>query len=433
MRFFQLRWWFFALLVAAVAFQGTRWPVVAQEKPADPLGAALTKNAYPLTVEGGKLTGAGADVLHREAKAAQFVLLGEDHGMTEMPQLTAMLFEELAPAGFEYFASEIGPLSARHLEKVARGPNSTEALATMNKQYPFGIPFYFWKEECAMVQAIGSKTRQKTNWLWGLDQEFILSANFHFERLVELTRKTKAEAVVQEMYQPLKTEFAHMVESKNPASVFMASARPEDFDRLEKALEGVPNPAVAEIFRELKVSWEVYLKNAGNQGYASNTQRSKLMKQHFMDYYKQAYKRDGKLPKVLFKFGMMHTKRGRSWLNVYDMGNLAAELAASNGSQSLHVVVVGAGGATNGYFPFVGNEADKKKPYNVVEEMNFFDVKPLLAAAQGKNWTLLDLRPLRPLAQGRKLGKIDPRLEEFIWGYDMAIVIPEIHASTLFE
>ncbi len=80
-------------------------------------------------------------------------------------------------------------------------------------------------------------------------------------------------------------------------------------------------------------------------------------------------------------------------------------------------------------------DGDNKK-YDVVRVLKDYasaDVKPLIAsAAKDKTWAVIDLRPFRPLITNRKLEKIDKGLEELIWGYDAVLVIPEIHAATLY-
>jgi hypothetical protein len=157
------------------------------------------------------------------------------------------------------------------------------------------------------------------------------------------------------------------------------------------------------------------------------------MKAHFRDYYGRARAPGRAPPKALFKFGANHVKRGRSVTDVFDIGNMASELALMNSSRSFHLLVIAAG-THNAFFPFVGVVADKQKPYDPIEAFSFMDVKPLLAAAAGREgWTLLDVRPLRPLLAARSLGKIERGLEEAIFGYDAVLVMPKAQAATLFE
>ncbi|KAA0220949.1 hypothetical protein EDS67_29040 [candidate division KSB1 bacterium] len=138
-------------------------------------------------------------------------------------------------------------------------------------------------------------------------------------------------------------------------------------------------------------------------------------------------------PRVLFKFGVYHIKKGRSYTNIYDIGNLAAELAEANNNHSFLLFVIGVAGTQNAYLPFVGNEADKNKKIDAVTTYDLADIKPFLAAADQKLWTVFDLRPLRPLLHAQKLGSLAPNTKELIWGYDAVLVMPQVRAATLFN
>ena len=398
------------------------------------LADELARHRYPLTLENGRLGGEGARVLSDEAKASEFVLVGEDHGLAEMPRFVDALFRLVAPHGYRHLAVEAGPLTERYLTRMASGADAQKAFADFNREHPFALPFYSWREEAEMLESavriVGPATREP---IWALDQEFILSSSVHLERLVELAPNARARAVATEYADKAKTEFARMVEAKNPGLVFLASAAADDFKRLGEAFHAAPGTEAARILDELEVSWEIYQKNFTGRGFDSNQQRADLMKRHLMQYYDRARAIEKAPPKAVFKFGAYHMKRGRSFINVYDVGNLVSELAAANGSRSFHVLAVAAKGTQNTYLPFVGVDADRQKAYDAVAAFDFMDVKPLVGAALGGSWTLVDLRPVRPLLAARKLGALDRGLEETIWGYDAVVVIPESHASTLFE
>lgn len=391
----------------------------------------LSELKYTLALDEGVLKGRGADFLLSEAKAAQFFLIGEDHGIAEVPQFTVALFQQMNPMGYHHFAIETGPLTAQLLTRLAAEPNAQAAFSAFHKENPFAVPFYNWHEEAALLIAVLKALKPGAQPLWGLDQEFIMSSKLHFKKLLALAPNDDARRVVEEFYEKTQTEFSRMVESKNPGLVFLASAQHADFEKLENAFGPQPPLEAQEILFELKTSWEIYVKNFSGAGYESNAQRAGLMKKHFMRYYQQALAQEGNPPRVLFKFGVYHIKKGRSYTNVYDIGNLAAELA--NNSRSFHLFVLGASGAQNAYLPFVGNEADKNKKIDAVATYAFVDIKPFLAAADQNLWTVFDLRPLRPLLHAQKLGSLAPNTKELIWGYDAVLVMPQVRAATLFD
>jgi hypothetical protein len=184
---------------------------------------------------------------------------------------------------------------------------------------------------------------------------------------------------------------------------------------------------------ELRESREIYKKNFEGAGYDSNLQRSILMKRHFMAYYNRAAAQRGTQPKVLFKFGANHVKRGRNFTNVYDMGNLVSELAAANGSASFHLFVLPLGGTQNSYVPFLANAADKEKKVEIRENSGAFDGRAFLQTKNGKDWAVIDLRPLRPLVSAGNIKDLPRGFADLVWGFDAILIIPETKAATLFE
>ena len=418
------------LFVCAAAFTFTR--PAAQTEANNIATEQLTKQRRVLKFEAGRLSGAGATFLLNEAKAAQFFLIGEDHGIAEMPELTAALFQDIYPFGYRRLAVEAGPITARQLTKLAAAPDAAAAFGAFNRENPFALPFFYWREEAAMLATVMKTTKGANDTFWGLDQEFVVSPKLHFKRLVEIAPDKQAKDVAGGYYEQTRTEVERMIKAKNPSLNFFAAAKDEDFKRLNDAFKPKPGSEAAEILAELKVSWEIYAQIFSGRGYESNAQRSQLMKTHFTRYYRAALSREKTPPKALFKFGANHVRKGRNYTNVYDLGNFTAELAAFNGLPSFHLLVVGASGTQNGYLPFLGNDADRKKPINVAEAFSFFDAKPLVAAA-GDGWSVLDLRPLRPLLHGGKLGPLPKGLADLIWGFDAVLVIRQVRAATLFE
>lgn len=96
----------------------------------------LKKNRGAISVQDGKLAGPSAEVLRSALAEAQFVALGEDHGIRQIPEFAAALCAELAPHGFHHIALEIGPYVAPDLEKMARSADGAKQAAEFEKKYP---------------------------------------------------------------------------------------------------------------------------------------------------------------------------------------------------------------------------------------------------------------------------------------------------------
>ncbi|HUF04691.1 MAG TPA: hypothetical protein VMM38_11015 [Aridibacter sp.] len=401
--------------------------LTAAALPQTDLPETLAKNRSIVRVVDGSLQGEGAEILLREGRNSQFFLIGESHGIAELPLLASALFEALNPHGYEYFAIETGPITASRIEEMAREPGG---MAGFNFEFPLSLPFFNFQEEAAFVESVLKRSKNRKNALWGLDQEFAASAAIHLPRLLELAEDTRSRSIVRPFAEKASTEIDRIIASGNPSEAFLGSATDEDLEKLESAFKGTANSEAKEILEELRASRDIYRMFFTGKGYESNLERSRLMKGHFTSYYERAGG-NARKPKVLFKFGSNHMTRARNYTNVFDIGSLASAIADGNGSSSFHLYVVATSGSQNRYIPFHKNEADKQK--KIVPETSFADLDPFLGIADKENWTLVDLRPLRPLIHGGKLKDLPRGFADLVWGFDAVLLMPNVKASTLFD
>ncbi|MDB4949450.1 MAG: hypothetical protein JWM27_2099 [Gemmatimonadetes bacterium] len=393
---------------------------------------ALVTHAMPVRLADGRLSGAGADFLIAEGGRSQFFLIGEDHGMRELPQLSAALFRALRPAGYAHLAVEVGPLSAERLEATLRTPGGLDAWGRAVRADPWAVAFDAWREETQMAADAVAATGGRRGTIWGLDQEFIGAPAGLLRRLAAIAPNAAARALAQGYAADAVRADARVIAEKNPTIYYMTSAPADMSTRLTAAFRPGAGSEAARIIDELRVSREIYAGQFDGHGYESNDQRAGLMKRHFMERYRAARAAGEAAPRVLVKLGGYHSIRGRSYTGVFDVGNLLSEMAASGGARSFHLFVLTAHGTRNAFLPFAPDNAEKAHALNVAEDLDFMDARPLLAAGAPDAWTVLDLRPLRGEAERGRLGRLNPGLRTLMWGYDAVLVIPEAHASTLW-
>ena len=407
----------------------------AAVRAADPdpaLLSAFAANRHAIRLQNGRLEGDGAKLLLDEAAKSQFFLLGEDHGAAETAQVGEAMAVALQPLGFRHIAIEAGPLTGQRLERLAR-EGGAPALAKFAAAYPFALPFFGWAEEqaylAAAVRAYGPSAKRV---VWGLDQEFVFSPGFHLERLGQLAKTPAAREAVRAMQERSERGARELTATHDPSTVLMMKATPADFDAL--AAELPKGGEAARIIGELKESAAIYQMWLHRQGYESNLTRSLLMKRHFVANYDEAIRAGEAKPRVLLKFGLNHLMRGRTYVDVFDLGTFLPELAARNGMQAFHVAILARGGTVNAVTPMSTDPAaDRAQHYDPLASRNFeFDAAPFLGAGDAEAWTLLDLRPLRKLL-ATKAVTIDDGGARLIWGYDAAIIIPVAHAARTVE
>ncbi len=390
----------------------------------------LKAQAYNIQLDEGKLSGAGLEFLKNIAQEHAFFLIGENHGIREIPLFTAALFNAFEKQGYQYFATETGPVTARFLQYSATKDDWPDSYSSFLQKYPWSIPFYNLKEECKVLDAVLKNEKTGQDKIWGLDQEFAGGFRLNFKILADRAQDENSKSVAQEYYNKAMHAFEESFINKNPQKSFLLQVQPEDFEKLKSAFAGQTDNL--EHIRELEETTNIYKLWYQREGLQSNVLRAEMMKRHFLKYYNEAKKTNPK-PKVIFKFGANHIYRGENGLHVYDIGNFISEFSSIEGTSSFHLYVLGKKGTQNAYTPFSKDETDKVKSYDAKKYLDKVDFRPVLDASTDDSWTIFDLRPLRKALFNRSLKKIEPSLEKIIWSYDAILVIPEVHASTNIE
>ena len=391
----------------------------------------LKKNRGVISVQDGKLAGPSAEVLRTALAEAQFVALGEDHGIRQIPEFAAALCAELRPHGFHHMGLEIGTYVAPELEKMARSADGAKQLAEFERKYPETIAFYNWQEEFRMLEKCESAASPGHMTIWGLDQEFMGATGFLADRILATNPGPEAKAAVETLLKETSEARAAAAKSGNPGDLFMMTAKQEELDEVRDLLKKQGKPEAQKLFEALLLSREIYQKNMSGDYYQSNRQRALVMKKNFSEPFAATSESNGVLPKVFFKFGAYHMFRGINPLHSSDLGNLIGEAAEANQFKSVHILIAGVKGEQL-HFAGIGKPAEAA-PLDLAGDKDspFLFFKPLFDALVENSWTLYDLRALRDGFS--KYGKVDPELERVIFGYDFVVFIPDPKASHVIQ
>jgi hypothetical protein len=158
------------------------------------------------------------------------------------------------------------------------------------------------------------------------------------------------------------------------------------------------------------------------QGWQSNQRRAAFNRANLRRYWAAEGARN---PKVMFKLGSSHMVRGLSHTQVLDIGTHVSERAELMGAKSFHLAV----------YPGAGSQHAQFDPtawtYRAAEAGTYTDegMTPLMAAAHPDGFTLIDLRPIRPLVFGARHKALDADLVRTIHGFDALLVLTGSTAS----
>jgi hypothetical protein len=366
----------------------------------------LRQNAYPLSEESGRLSGPGMEFLMKAAADVQFLAIGEEHNIKEIPQIASMLFGALHDRhGFNYLALEQDPLACQ-LASTPAVRGSLDATVELAKKYPNAFTFDS-DQELTMIAHAGAMSKGNADAVWGLDQSF--GALHTLVRLAELAPNPDVRERTQKL-----AEASRKYDTKRfrPGRHYMSDIeKADDFWRLAELYQPAPNPEARFLASQLVLSARVYQNyKRGNErkvpgAFESNREREENMKDLFLRNYRQAQGAGEAMPRVLFKFGHWHAYRGRYHAYIPTLGNFVGEFAKSNGMKSFHLAVH----VNNPPGGFRGMRKDSW-------------LQTLAEAAPPAQWTIVDVRSLRDYWYAKTI-KMPDELREEIFGFDALLMI----------
>ncbi len=396
---------------AVISLLGLASCVFAQTAPLD---AKLASIRQPILATRGTLVGAGAETLRAAIRPAQFVLIGEDHGMSEIPAFSTAVAKELAPLGYRNLVVEVGPAAGRKLQGILDSPAPEAAAHGWARKYPLSLAFYNWREEFDFLRAVRTAVGPGMRVI-GIDQELMGAGGLLLDSL-----KTQSPEVAA-LREAERAAYAAAAKSGDPTGLFLMTAKPESLVALGDKLRAAKQISDADTVDSMLASRRIYEELPKSQ-LNSNLMRAALMKRNLVA---QLPRDKAGLPeKALFKFGANHVSKGLNMLNSREIGNYIAEVADGMRVPSVHILIMAARGKQL-RFVGVGKPAEPT-PFDQTDpsQSDFPFAKGLFDQATGQSeWSLFDFRAIRDWADRQK--GLDPKLVRMLMGYDFAIIIPD--------
>jgi hypothetical protein len=399
----------FKTMAAGLAFMaGAHGTASAQTQPMPSFAESVAANRHALAFEDGTLSGPGAELLAREMTSAQFFLIGEQHATATIAEVSTALHRQAAEMGYAYSAVEIGPHSAREVERIVRTGTGRLAATLRGPTLDFSVPFLFWAEEAVLAEQMVSRSPSGSEAIWGLDQEFIGSLRLLMPRLEALARTPAQRRAVADL------------RARSDAEPMALGRMPADALAPLSAAFGTRGEG-ASLVADLTLSNRIYgpFTGRGGSGFEANTLRETYMKRNFLTRFAAAEARDGRPPRVFLKFGANHMMRGLSTTNVPALGNFIAEWGLSRGFGTVNVFIDCVGGEQND--PQTGANSPCESRDMLPDD------SPLRSQMGPGGVTLFDLRPLRArLART----EVDPLTRRLVLAFDFYLAIRNTRPAT---
>ncbi|HEX5703485.1 MAG TPA: hypothetical protein VFX97_09835 [Pyrinomonadaceae bacterium] len=386
---------------------------------------ALQRNRLPLTMSGGP-AGPGWDWLVREARNARFTLLGEEHGVAETAELSAALFHALRGSGYSRIALELSPAIATDVEAAARR-NGVKGIEDLLKT-PGLFTFYNLREEAKFLADVIQTAPGNERVLWGLDRE-IFSDRYLISRLEARVPQRAREAFTR-LKQASANAWARFEQTRNPDDMFILAEDPALVSAVRAAWPDPDHESDA-IMRTLEESLAIETAERSGGMWPYMQRRTKWTRDNFAAMLKETPVRKTP-PKVMMKFGLNHMIRGANYVNLFDIGAMADEVAALTGERAFHILVLPGPGSRQAV-PGQG------RSFRSISTDDYDDLGSgdrrltrVLPNANATGHEVIDLRALRPLSM-RGLEGWNPDVIKTIHGFDAAVIWKAAKASSGLE
>ena len=393
------------------------------QTPAAPQGRlleALRANRLPIAMTDGRPSGPGWDLLVRESGDARFTLIGEEHGVAETAQLSAALFRALRGSDYSRFAIELSPIIAQDLERAGRR-NGLQGIVDFLTA-PGTFTFYNMREEAQFLADVVKAAPGSGRVLWGFDRE-IFSDRYLIAKL-----KPKVPPRAREAYARLEDASTNAWSQGNP---FMMSSQDPAIVSAVRAAWPNPDAESDIILRTLEESVAINVA-ARTSNWAYTQRRTQLNRDNMAALIREPTRNaQGRIApaKVMMKFGYNHMIRGANYVNAFDLGAMADEVAALTGDRAFHVIVLPGPGSRQAVLgpagTFTSTSSDEFDEFRAGDGR----LTRVLANADPAGHEVIDLRPLRGLAM-RGLDSWNSDVIRTIHGYDVAVIWKGAHASS---
>jgi hypothetical protein len=346
----------------------------------------------------GPFSGKPWDQLVERSAKANYLLIGEDHFISEVPLFTQALVQDLHIDNYiceidqwmlNIFKDKLSTLSAAQLEQW------------ISENYN-GFSFFQKKNEFELLRYL---LQQNIN-LIGIEQVGLMSTTIILQYLTE-TGSQKNRGLYKVMRDSSAASNKRFSADYSKKFFLATSFFREAVNKLDRSNL---TPDETKLIEALIRSADIYSTG-------SHRNRIKLMQSNLLENYPQTLK--GK--KNLFKFGANHPIKGESYLPVYDIGTTAHIMAQGENQDSYHILILPKAGDQAGFL-------SGSNPIDLNDEL-YRSLKPLFEKASDSEWTSINLENIRNEAKKKKYVINNPTLEKTINGYDLLVVIPLASAA----
>ena len=263
------------------------------------------KYVYDLGVRDGRLNGPGAELLLYEITQADFVCIGEDPGVAEVPELIYALYNHSQSMGlnFSHIALGVSDFSAQVLESMALDADAQGLLDRYIKAHPREIPSMEYQEEIDLLIQLLEQADNSEEILWGLGPVSIVGASAILQDLSELAPDNKTAKLVQRYAKKAQKGETTFRNTQDSSATFLHQASVQDYEALKAPFAEIPEATgIATLERSSQWYQQPYSEKRAllEEG----------MFNRFTRNYLRAQSREAAAPRAIIKLDGTHLYKG---------------------------------------------------------------------------------------------------------------------------
>lgn len=272
----------------------------------------------------GRLTGPGADRLAEWMTDSQFLALGEQHGLRQVPRFVTAAFRTWYPQGWRHLALELEPWLTQQLSR-----GSVDGVL---RQWPYALAF---DEDSyiAMLRDIrehSATDSSRSDVFRGLDQP--VTAIHALDRLSRILPDAGARQVARGLF--LKAALQGGEYLRHDHEQELQSLR----DLCHQELDQEADLLLSSLINSMRiyVAWRARRDGRPTE-INSDELREQTMIARLSDWLTELEASTGEPPRVLLYMGGAHLMEGVGPNGVLTVGEFVQQQAAANGSDAVHL------------------------------------------------------------------------------------------------
>jgi len=385
----------------------------------------LKKFTYTFSIEDGKFTGEGGEILKKAIAESHITMLGENVGSKLEHQFTNALIDELDQHNYKKMVLDIGDGSGAVINKMSKNSTLTEQnVKRLNQQYLLEkkgrtfVPILDLKSVEGIKSIENANNRGWTFLSIGIEPwtSYKMLVDELYSYLLPENKKTYQKlyketlAVIEAGYETIQ---AHNKEEVfKLIALFKASEPFNEF--LEKMRICERNRATIESIQQ---SIDYYWMYGNGKNYEKNHWHGQLGKEKLKEGLENI-NFDFQEDKLFVKMWQFYLAKGYAIRTEYGVGNLLMEMASYHGNKSLSI------GVLRRFFKDGSEVKDFLQANNVFTKNH----RELIQLGKENDWILVDLRPfMKEFYYGNYIQS--DGLYKMFTRYDM-MVIPKTDESS---